>query len=200
MRTKALLLFGLLVCSVGSRAAADPATDGGKRLAHFGYSGFRKVGPLETGEVTEFSNTTQLLWQLSKIKQSCLKIAVAVPADGTDLIGSADLPGGRERLEETQPGILTMGGEVCGDELSGQIRVIVRHADGTRAEPPLRLSAIAQVYAQPRSAAKRKAMHKEIVARGEAAAKKNRADACRECRFEPDSCLIRRGLVRADCP
>jgi hypothetical protein len=184
--------------SIGARATADPAGDDGKRLAHFGYSGFKKVGPVQTGEVTEYSNTTQLMWQLPKIKQSCLKIAVVV--DGTDLIGSADLPGGRERLEETQPGILSMGGEVCGDELAGQIRVIVRHADGTRAEPPLKLTAIAQVYAQPRSAAKRKAMHKEIVARGEAAAKKNRADACRECRFQPDSCLIRRGLVRADCP
>jgi hypothetical protein len=200
MRTRFLAAALAAVCSTAALfhsglAAADPTLDG------FKYGGaYKPMGARQSGRTSQFSNRTQLKFAVATQRRGCFKVAVAVVHD-EPLVGSVDFGSGRERLvQDERTGLLLMENEICGDafEPSTEMSIIVRRQSGQTSQP-LDLDATAQVYKAPYGAEKKAASERAVRAHDREFKKRNRAEVCAKCRLEPDWCLTRQGMTRADC-
>jgi hypothetical protein len=188
----------IALCSIGTLAAASSAQP---TLSSFSYGGkYKPVGGLQHGKTDQFSDKTQLTFKVKTDKRGCFKVAVAI-SHGEPLVGQISFGSMRERLvQDEKTGLLLQAHELCANAYDAEetASIIVRRQSGDTSSP-LALDATAQMYKAPYGAAKEAATERAVREHDRTFAKKNRAKVCAECRLQPESCLIRNGMTRADC-
>jgi hypothetical protein len=189
MRPLALILLLSSVC------AAEPPLKG------FKYGGaWKPIGAPYSGVTSQWSDKTQMTFSVPTGKRGCFKVAVAVKS-AEPLIGQLDFGSMRARLvQDEKTGLLLQEKEMCANAYDPQEKasIIVRRQSGETGQP-LELQATAQMFKAPYGKAKEAATERATREHDRTFTKRNRAKVCAECRFQPESCLIRNGMTRADC-
>jgi hypothetical protein len=189
-----LALF-LALNAVSSVAAAEPTLKG------FKYGGaWKPSGAPFSGVTGQFSDKTRMTFSVQTGTRGCFKVALAVQS-GEPLVGQIDFGGMRERLvQDDKTGLLLQEKEMCANAYSPAetASIIVRRQSGDTSQP-LELQATAQMFKAPYGKAQEAATERAVREHDRNFTKRNRGKVCAECRFQPDSCLIRNGMTRADC-